>query len=183
MPTQAEIDKAKDIILGILQESGGAFDGKGRIFKTFYIAHLFHFEKRHGFLSDYPIVRMPRGPGMDDAHLVFDSLVNDGAISVGSRPNGPFKEHVYRICGQVDPKLTEDERESIREAIAYANGKNFKEISDLAHRDSSSWQNGIDGKELHIYEDILDDSEYDEIKKQQSEIAEKLNAVFGPARQ
>ncbi len=59
-------EKAKAILTAIVEQAGGAFGGKTRLYKSFYIAHLLHFRDHAGILSDFPIVRMRRGPAVEE---------------------------------------------------------------------------------------------------------------------
>ena len=63
---QAEL--AKQVICAIVEAAGGKLEGQVRLYKAFYYAHLYCWENAaEGVLTDYPIVRMPNGPGIDRA--------------------------------------------------------------------------------------------------------------------
>ena len=49
----------------IRQSAGDRIEGKTRLFKAFYFAHLFYARSAVDYLTDWPIVRMPQGPGID----------------------------------------------------------------------------------------------------------------------
>lgn len=179
MPSAADREKAKQIIRAIVEESGGALFGKLRLFKAFYAAHLFHWQRREGALSDYPIVHLPLGPAIDDAKWLLDDLVKDGIIHVGTRPNGPFIEQVFTLCGGETAELTAPERESIKEAVEWIGGKTATELSDITHENSRSWNETVNGQVMNIYLDLLNETEYEELKARQEQAKELTDAIFG----
>ncbi|MBP87557.1 MAG: hypothetical protein CMJ64_12665 [Planctomycetaceae bacterium] len=61
----AEKDRAKRIIIEIIRQADGSFERKTNLYKAFYHAHLKYAADNPGYLSKWPIVRMPRGPGID----------------------------------------------------------------------------------------------------------------------
>ena len=50
---------AQQVLLELIQDAGGVWEGKKRLYKAFYFAHLYYAEERPGLLTDWPIVRMP----------------------------------------------------------------------------------------------------------------------------
>jgi uncharacterized phage-associated protein len=183
MPTKKDAAKAKYVIRALLIESNGEFSGKTRLFKAFYAAHLFHWQKRKGALTDYPIVHMPRGPAIDNADPLLGELKKEGVIEISSRKNGPYDERVYKLVDGRMPPLTEEERESIREAIIWISDKSATELSEITHENSRSWAATTDGQEMNIYLDLLSDDDYAEMMERKKELSGKLDAVFGEVNQ
>src|SRR5580700_9796459 len=63
-----ERDRAKLVICAIIDAMGGAVNGKLRLYKAFYYSHIVYFQSGPGIvLTGYPIVKMPLGPGIDNA--------------------------------------------------------------------------------------------------------------------
>ena len=60
-----ERSKAKQVILEIIRQSKGRLTGKTRLYMAFYVAHLLYAEQEAGYLTVWPIVKMPFGPGID----------------------------------------------------------------------------------------------------------------------
>jgi len=177
-PTTSDIAKAKTVILGILQESGGAFCGKTRLFKAFYLAHLYHFKSRQGVLSDYPIVRMPLGPGIESSESLFESLIADGLLHLGARSNGPYVEEVFTLLNNTPVSLTEDELASIREALNFVENLSGTEVSRRMHEYSKSWRSTAPGREMNIYADLLSDDDYNQMEIRQAEVAGRIDAAL-----
>src|SRR5262245_32884077 len=91
----SERERAKEIIVEIIRRAGGRFRKKTNLFKAYYHAHL-HFSKNNpGYLSSWPIVKMPQGPGIHDADLLIAELVDEGVIverevQMGDHPGRVF---------------------------------------------------------------------------------------------
>ena len=101
MPTMS----LKQVILEILRKSDGEFDGKTRLYKACYFAHLFFFESHHGILSDAEFARMPQGPGIDQGDVILDRLREEGVIECEVFHRGPYPEYRYRLTEQGMAKL------------------------------------------------------------------------------
>jgi hypothetical protein len=74
----ARID-AQRLVLELIRSAGGAWDGKARLFKAFYFAHLYYARSEPGILTDWPIVRTPRGPGRPFQRSRQERLAEDRA--------------------------------------------------------------------------------------------------------
>jgi len=171
---------AKTILFEIVRQDGGAFFGKTRLNKVFYAAHLFHWTNHTGVLSDYPIVRMPKGPAVDNLDMLLSSLESEGLIHIASRPNGPFREQVYTSITDVETLLSQEQIDSIKMAVAWAAGKRGVELSDIAHDFSRTWDETPNGGQMDIYLDLLSDEEYSEMDSRQRGIKESLHAFAWP---
>ena len=54
-------DRAKEVIKAVLRQAGGELS-KRKISTAFWLSHLYFSKVARGYLTDRPIVRMPRGP-------------------------------------------------------------------------------------------------------------------------
>src|SRR4051812_11085828 len=88
---------AQAVLLEILRLADGEWSGKTRLFKAFYFAHLYYAMDRPEGLTNWPIARMPQGPGIDRSGKLFDELVHDGLLIVEHIHAGPFPEYRYRL--------------------------------------------------------------------------------------
>lgn len=168
--------KAADVILEILRRSDGELRGKTRLFKVFYFAHLYYAKARPGILTDWPIARMPEGPGISDSHKLFKGLIDDGLMEVEQTHVGPYPEYRYRLTkkGREAGDLPADARDAIGAATTFCEGMRATELSQLTHEQSRSWNEGKNGDILNIYIDIIPDDEY---SARQGEL-NRLNAVL-----
>src|SRR5665213_4156431 len=168
-----DLDKAKNIVCAIVGASGGKFYGQTRLNKAFWRAHVIHYRKRNGLLSVYPIARLPEGPAIDDFDELLFVLEREGRIKLGQREHDDYIETTMTLQpGQ--PILDEDEMESIKEGVAWVEGKTAKQVSRESHKLSLSWQNGANGDLLEIEFDALDVSEVDARKAEKEEITQTV---------
>ena len=87
----------KRVILEILRKTDGEFDGKTRLYKACYFAHLYFFESHHGILTDGEFARMPQGPGIDQGDFLLEALCVEGLIECEVFHKGPYPEYRYRL--------------------------------------------------------------------------------------
>ena len=175
----SERQRAKEIILEIIRASGGKFEGKIRLYKTFMFAHLYHFEDHNRILSNWPIVHMPQGHGIDDADSLIAELANERKLSVSYKPNGPYQEAQYETTSSNNSWfLTQEAIESIKRSAEFVRGKSATQLSDYVHENSRSWNVGDSGKELNIYIDALSDEEYSQEQGHIGRISESIEAIF-----
>src|SRR5947199_5120846 len=128
----SQCEKAKAILAAIIREAGGSFNGKTRLYKTFYVAHLLHFRDRDGVLSDHPIVRMPRGPAVDRGDALLAELRDSRFIHMTQPPVGPYQEDVFTLAKPLDG-LSPAEIESVRRAGAMIGEESATELSERTH--------------------------------------------------
>src|SRR5829696_1839003 len=91
--------RAKQIIVEIIRASGGSLTNKTNLFKAFYHAHLKYAEKRPDILSDWPIIRMPRGPAIDRFNVLLGELISEGILDLGCVEKGPFEAMQFELTG------------------------------------------------------------------------------------
>lgn len=163
---------AKETICDLIAVAGGVLNGKVRLHKAFYFAHLFYWRDGEGVLTDHPIVRLPQGPFIDDGERLISELARDGVLTIGSAPVGPFQETVYRLETQraVDPATPRGR--AIREAIELVSSRSAAELSELTHEHSVSWQNTENGREMDIYLDLLSEEALDQMRREIAELRE-----------
>jgi hypothetical protein len=154
-------DRAKAVLIEIMRLYGGAVNNKIHLFKTFYFAHLYYARSAPDYLSDWPIVRMPLGPGIGDSDELIDSLVQDGDVEVSRVEVGPFLAYRYQLLrDEIPSSLSLEAIGAIRDAVEFTKHKSASELSEITHQYSRSWQEAEDGAELNIYIDLLDANEY-----------------------
>lgn len=170
--------RAKRIIIEIIRQGGGQLDGHTRLFKAFYFAHLYYFQHNPGLLSDWPIVHMPNGPGIETGRELIEELVSAGVVVKEVIYEGPYESARFRLVGNPPTCLDENEVKSIRDAVSFVKGKSATELSDLLHEHSRSWNNGRSGRPLNIYIDILEDARYDAEMDRMGRLREEIASVF-----
>lgn len=171
-------EQAKDVLCMILLAAGGTLKKKVALYKAFYLAHLYFWQNGEGTLTEYPIVRMPQGPGIDDGTTLIQELENEGRIRVEKEPNGPFEEHTFVLTTDYKTDRNDPRYLAIDSAVDFVKEKSAAELSEITHQFSRSWQETPNGMELNIYLDLLDDKEYDAIQKRLKEAEEMINGVF-----
>lgn len=152
-------DEAKRLVLGILQASGGSYNGSVRLNKVFYDAHLFYWQHYGQYLSSHQIARMPNGPAIDGWQLILQQLVRDGELVINRRPVGPYAEDLFVAKGEPKPPLLQEELSAIESALSWVGDKSASEISHESHLRSRTWREGANGEHLHVILDTLSDVE------------------------
>ena len=170
---------AKTIIIEIVRQAGGVLDNKTNLYRAFYYAHLHFADKRGYYLSTWPIVKMPYGPGIESFDLLLGELMAEKQIECVPCERGECQGFCFRV-------LPETYRSSLpigaEEAIAYAlkkvEGKSATRVSEQSHLDSRSWREASNGEELNIYLDLLDENEYRNRQESAAEIAAALKKAW-----
>ena len=179
---QAERERAKNVLLRLIAEHGGTFNGKMRLNKAFWHAHL-AFRRLAGgaeTLTDWPIVRAPNGPKVEDDDSLINDLLGEGKIEVHLKPTAAKPERVFRLL--VDPPaMGETEVEAIRQGVAACEGKSGHRMSTESHRESREWRNLLDGDTMNVYADLLDEHDYRRMKQSVREAGDLVDSVFADA--
>jgi hypothetical protein len=153
--------RAKQIIAEIIRLHGGEIPTKTSLFKAFYFAHLYYAKSAPGYLSDWPIVRMPNGPGIHDADDLLEEMVEEGTLGLRQVRIGPYDAMCYWLKRNTIPEgLSLDEIEAIKTAVDFVKGKTASELSSITHEFSRSWRLAADGDELNIYIDLESEEQY-----------------------
>src|SRR5262249_34058970 len=113
---------AKQVLLSLVRCAGkDGWLGKTKLFKAFYFAHLFYAKEQPGILTDWPMARIPQGPGIHDARKLFRELMQDGLMTMEKVDEGPFTE--FRFCltdkGSANLALPEDASTAICRAAEF----------------------------------------------------------------
>ncbi len=171
---------AQEVILAIAEQSpGNEIEGKGRLYKAFYIAHLFYHVKTGRMLTDWPIVRMPNGPGINGFDELMSGLIAAGKMQIVPTTVGPYPSSKFRAVHCDQPaQLNAMALDAIREAVQYIEGKNFAQLSDITHEFSRSWNAARDGDVLPIYLDLLTDDEYQASVTSATETNDLVNSLW-----
>jgi hypothetical protein len=168
-----DIDKAKNIVCALVHFSGGRFEGKTRLNKAFWRAHVYHYRHNAGLLSKYPIARLPEGPAIDDLDDLLVILEREGRISVEDRPRGKFVETVIHL-ESMPPCFSSSEERAIKEGLKWVKGKTAVQVRDESHFLSSAWQTNRNGEIIDLALEALDSSEVKSIAAEKKKISANL---------
>ena len=103
MKISHETKRAKKIIVELVRQAGGQFQNKTNLFKAFWKAHLAYAANQPGYLSTWPIVRMPNGPGIDDFDTLLSEMLADGWLTIDEVPIGNFRAMVFKLGQNCPP--------------------------------------------------------------------------------
>lgn len=154
---------AQQVVLQLIRAADGEWCGKKRLFKAFYFAHLYYAAEHPGILTDWPIARLPEGPGINDSSFVFDPLVAQGLLVIERVHVGPYPEYRYRLTEKALalPEPPDDAKRAIEQAAQFSLHRQASELSAITHEHSRSWKKGQNGDTLDIYIDLIPDDEYE----------------------
>jgi len=177
MMPQEQRDRAKRIIVEIVRQAGGEFQNKTNLYKAFWRAHLAYADTNLGYLSNWPIVRMPQGPGIDNFdHLLADMLADDW-LTIGERQIGDCTAMVFAIGSRCPPSIFNDAQiTAIRSGVAKVKHKSARFVSDQSHKDSRVWNEASDGDTLDIYLDLIPEDELKQYQRGAQILAEGLRS-------
>ena len=177
---KTESTKAKQVILQIVKSAGGELTGKARLFKAFYLAHLFYSKDAPDYLTNWAIVRMPNGPGIGAGDELIHELVLAGALTRNPANIGPYSTTKYRATGKELPsKLPKAAIEAIDSAVEFVRNKSAAELTDLTHEHSRSWIAARDGQPLNIYIDNIPDDEFESREHDLDALSRDLLSAWG----
>lgn len=149
-------NRAKLIVREILKQAGGSLERTSHVYKTFYLAHLFYYvSDSSGYLSNWPIVHMPHGPGIHNGDSLLRELARAGQIQTEEILIGPYQSEKYVLLDEGNTGLDEAEIKAIRQALSFVQTKDSSELSEFMHEFSRSWNQTKNGEELDIYSDLL----------------------------
>lgn len=157
----------RQVLLEILRNCPNGI-GRTKLFKSFYLAHLVFATNAPGLLTDWPIARMPYGPGISDSFELLDPLEANGFLVRQDITDGMYPESVYRLTDKEFPEnsLPKAAIDAIRQATQYVLPMSAKQISNETHEHSRSWYEGKNGEILDIYTDLIGDEEYERRTRQ-----------------
>lgn len=171
-------EQAKEVICLILAAAGGELKKKVALYKAFYYAHLYYWQESEGTLTDYPIVRMPQGPGIDDADRLLAELEAAGRIRIAKEQYGPYHEYSYALAQSYTIDPNDPRYRAVEKAVEFVKDKSAAELSQITHDYSRSWQQTADGEELNIYLDLLEEEEYAAMRQRLKQAEGMVNRVF-----
>ncbi len=176
-----DLQLAKQIVLEIVRQSpGDEIVGKVKLFKAFYFAHLYFAKLNAGLLSEWPIVKMPHGPGIDAFDTILQELLSEQAIETDTANVGPFKAALYRATGKplACGPLPQNAIDAIRSAVEFVAEKKGAQLSDITHEHSRSWNEAQLGEELSIYLDLLSDEDYAKRIEKSRQVRDEIEKAF-----
>jgi hypothetical protein len=171
---------AQRVILELIRSAGGTWDGTTRLFKAFYFAHLYYNRDEPGILTDWPIVRTPRGPGIHNSPTLLRGLVKNGFLTVEQIHEGPYPDSRYRLTdkGAAEPTLSDDAQAAVKAAAEFVLPRTAAELSQLTQERSRSWRAARDGDVLDIYIDLIPEDEFEEGQQQLAELDRQVTAAL-----
>lgn len=172
-------ERAKHIVLQILKQAGGSL-GKTKLFKAFWLAHLFYAKNSAGYLSGWKVVRLPHGPGIDKGDELILQLKKSGAVTLDHEPKGPYTETICKLAEQGGlHNLPDEARKAIAAAVKVIKmHDSASQISEWSHEYSRSWNTTPNGSELDIYSDLIPDDLYYERKQKLDDLSEVYDDLF-----
>jgi len=178
MKVSHETKRVKKIIVELVRQAGGQFQNKTNLFKAFWKAHLAYAANNAGYLSNWPMVRMPNGPGIEDFDPLLAEMLADGWLTIDEAQVGPYRAMVFSLGHSCPPpSLPTEAIAAIREGVAAVDGKTAAAVSDESHQKSRVWREAKDGEELDIYLDLMDDEERN---RREAELAILASAIDAP---
>lgn len=179
---ESDRKRAMQVVLEIARQSAGdEIATKTKLFKAFYFAHLFYARDESRYLTEWPIVRMPNGPGIDRFDELLTELVDSGAMVVAPWVVGPYPTAKYRATGSlpsVEP-LPPAAVDAIRKAVEFVSDKSGAQLSNITHEHSRAWNQAHDGDELNIYIDLLPEDRYSANNECHEGVMRDVAAVWG----
>lgn len=172
-------ERAKRIIVEILRQAGPAGLGTTKVYKAFWLAHLYYAQAARGYLSDWPVIRMPQGPGIARGDRLLKQLLDAGHLAMTPVQKGPAVENCYALTAVGDAAgqeaLSPEANQAIQKAVEDV--KSFgtaSAISTWSHTESRSWQQAKNGDELDIYCDLIPLEDHEE----QARLLAEMESVF-----
>jgi hypothetical protein len=171
---------AKEIIVEIVRQAGGTLDLKTAIFKAFYHAHVRFADTQPGYLSMWPIVRMPNGPGIHRFDRLVLQLVAEKRLAITTFECGHHRAYRFTLGEKVpcSADLPEGAFEAIAYGVGQVIGKTASQISHESHLMSRAWRDANDGDELNVYLDSLNEADYTECTTRAAEIGKAIDSAW-----
>jgi hypothetical protein len=175
---------ATAVVLEILRQADGEWVGKAKLGKVFYFAHLYYGAERPGLLTDWPIARLPNGPGIHKGEDLFAELLAGALLTQEiTHEEGPYPEYRYHLTekGRQATGLPEDVRHAIGKAVMFCKDKTASELSQITHEHSRSWNAAKDGDVLNIDIDLIPEDEYAKRQQEFRRLDQSLADIFPEA--
>ena len=175
MRTSHETKRAKKIIVELVRQKGTPFHNKSDLFLAFWRAHLNYAATNAGYLSSWPMIRTPHGPGIQDFDYLLSELLADAWLATTESQVGDNLALVISLGSNCPPQsLSEESIAAICEAVQPSAARNF--------RDSRVWREAADGEELDIYLDLMDSEERDLRESNLAILAAAIGAPYSTSR-
>lgn len=173
-------DRAKRVIAEIVREAGGMLQNRSDLFDAFYHAHLIYAEGQPGYLSTWPMVKLPGGPGIDRIDELLGELVVDGLLRDTHFGGHDAESFPFEFAGDMPSAgmLEPQEAEAIAEAVKIIQGRSGIRVSTNPQALSRAWRDAAIGEELTIYCDSIPESEFQERQRSMEIIAAGLKAAW-----
>jgi hypothetical protein len=178
----ADRAEAKRLILKILAISGGRLEAMSRLNKAFYAAHLFYWQQHGKLLSDYPVVKLPNGPGIDDFEKLVAELEAEEKLTIEKGTKGPYPQTTLVLKAAVEIAPQEPEYEAIRKAVRWVKGHTTAQLSDITHDRPSYQAQPRVGYEQAIYLDAISEEDYESIRGACARVDDAFRAALGTRR-
>lgn len=170
-------ERAKQVIAEIIRQAGGELDNKTNLFKAFWLSHVHAIRDAGKALSNWPIVRMPRGPGIHRFDVLLGEMLADGLIVTETIDVGSCQAFRFKLVNS-DNVINEPQLvEIIRHATSAVQDMTATRASEWSHEKSRSWQNSADGDELDIVLDSMTDDEVQKRAAASRQLRSKLDAI------
>jgi len=179
-----DTDRAKQVLAELIRAAGGEWTGKTRLNKAYYLAHLYYAETEPGYLTNWPVVKMPYGPGIEGGDELLNELVLSGVLARKHTLVGPYTATAYRLTGKPVPgeALSQQAIRAVEQAVSFVTNKGAAELSDLTHEFSRSWNSASEGQELNIYVDPIPDDEFAAREQRLSTLKTELLSAWNAAQ-
>lgn len=171
-------ERAKDVIVAIIEEAGGVFDNKTNLFKAFFHAHVEFAAHQRGFLTTWPIVKMPNGPGIHNFNTLIGELIADGVLEMQSVQKGGRSAFRFLLTQPSSRPLDlpEGSHRAIQFGVKAVKGKWADTVSDESH--NRAWKAAKPGKEINICLDLVDDAEAVELSAEADRVAAAFDLAW-----
>src|SRR3954464_3295407 len=112
---------AQRVVLELIRQAGGAWDGRAKLSRAFYFAHLYYARDEPGILTNWPIVRTPQGPAIHNSAVLLKGLVKNGFLTVEVIHEGPYPDSRYRWTAKAaaEPFLPDDAQAALKAAADF----------------------------------------------------------------
>jgi hypothetical protein len=158
----SERDRAKVIVVELIRESGGVFRNRTNLFKAFWKAHVEYAKNHLAPLSEWPIVRMTYGPGIDRFHMLLGELMAEGMVEEEQVEFGDKTGFRFVLTGTPTETFSSDERAAIRAGVFFVSSKSAIQVRDESHLESRAWRSAKDGDRMDIFLDVIPENGYDD---------------------
>jgi hypothetical protein len=172
--------RAKAVIVEIIRQHGGSMQSKTHLFKAFWKANVAAAQATGTPLTDYPIVRMPHGPGIHNVSHLLSELIDEDAITMDRPSEDPYDpfEFTIQTANAYEGDLSDNDRKAVSRGIDAVRGKSAKQISDESHRESRAWNAARNGEALDIYLDAIPEDEFARRSDSLRRIGAAVDAAF-----